>query len=247
MGYSLTLFSTPSPRPNGERVGVRGYESEIKAPPHPDPYIWLCADSGNSWQNLCAFASWRLCVKNGNVGAGINARRNGRHSNRRDYGWERTLPHRCHRHRRRRRKWKTSSPVCWNRSADISCRSSRPSGPGFRYRVRTFHNEIRRWAWLKNNRCTAKLKCVPSCSGLVRRSFRSPVSSFILGALGDLVVKEFFLSLFCFCSFRSALPAPCLDHFLTSDFRPPTSVFFLAPLTPSPWSPPASSQTVSWP
>ena len=42
MECSLTRFSTPSPRPSGERVGVRGSESEIKSPclPRPSSISW---------------------------------------------------------------------------------------------------------------------------------------------------------------------------------------------------------------
>ncbi|HEX5399833.1 MAG TPA: PLP-dependent aminotransferase family protein, partial [Verrucomicrobiae bacterium] len=33
--------STPSPRPSGERDGVRGFEPENNRPPHPDPFLLL--------------------------------------------------------------------------------------------------------------------------------------------------------------------------------------------------------------
>jgi hypothetical protein len=47
----------------------------------------------------------------------------------------------------RRRRWKISSTISSNHSADISCLPSCWSEPGFRCRFRTFHNEIRKSAW----------------------------------------------------------------------------------------------------
>src|ERR1035438_1175264 len=36
---SLTLPPSPSPRPGGERAGVRGFEPETIAPPRPNPVV----------------------------------------------------------------------------------------------------------------------------------------------------------------------------------------------------------------
>ena len=38
-GRILTLPLAPSPRPNGERAGVRGFDLETLMPPHPDPLL----------------------------------------------------------------------------------------------------------------------------------------------------------------------------------------------------------------
>ena len=38
-GRILTLPPAPSPRPNGERAGVRGFDLETFMPPHPDPLL----------------------------------------------------------------------------------------------------------------------------------------------------------------------------------------------------------------
>jgi hypothetical protein len=56
----------------------------------------------------------------------------------------------------RRRRWKISSTISSNHSADISCLPSCWSGPGFRCPFRIYHNEIRKLAWRE---CTGRAAC----------------------------------------------------------------------------------------
>jgi hypothetical protein len=86
----------------------------------------------------------------------FNARRgNARRNIRRRHDFP--IPHRRDRRWLRRRR-RISWPVSPNRNAGRGYSSNPSNGPGFRCRVRTFRNEIRKSAWEENNLLRLKNK-----------------------------------------------------------------------------------------
>src|SRR5882724_2323211 len=54
--HSITI-PTPSPRPSGERVGVRGFDLETNAPPHPGPLLHCMEDREKANIAVCCDVS----------------------------------------------------------------------------------------------------------------------------------------------------------------------------------------------